>query len=278
MKIRKLNIWCYLIFLMASVACSGGHKETEYQKIIAANRVEKNIQRKSSDRLISFSSNEQSQKEAYPWQQTWVEKYPYITKEFFRCNGDKEHPSYLKGEERIFDCNGCFRHSLPLKDGKEFVYPILIHLLNYLQTTLDAPVVITCGHRCPQHSRYSDPSEYNRTSKHMIGGEVDFYVVGYEKKPQRVVEALMSYYQQEDFDEKPKYRSFNRYQKKDLNVATAPWYNQEVFIKIYQTHEGRDFDNNHSYPYVSIQVRYDPETKKIVTYTWEQAFYSYLRY
>ena len=198
MKIRKLNIWFSIVSFVFCISCTGGHKETECQKIRVANRVEKNIQRKNTDRLISSVSVEQTQKVAYPWQKIGVEKYPYITKEFFRCKGDKEHSSYLKGEERLFDCNGSSRHSLPLKNGREFVYPILIQLLNHLQAILDAPVVITCGHRCPQHNRFSDFSEYNRTSKHMIGGEVDFYVKGFEKEPHKVVDALMSFYQNQD--------------------------------------------------------------------------------
>ena len=112
----------------------------------------------------------------------------------------------------------------------------------------------------------------------MIGPEVDFLVQGYEKKPEKVIDAIMSFYKQEEYRGKEKYESFQRYKKNDLNVSTPSWYNQEVFIKLYLPDEGRDYDNNHPYPYVSIQVRYDPQSNQRVTYTWQQAFYSYLRY
>ncbi len=277
MKIRIFFSLTFVALILLS-SCRGSLEETEYQKIRSANRMEKNVSRKSSNHLIAFFSEEIPQKDAYPWQKIDELKHPFITKEFFRCKGDKEHPSYLKADERIFDCNGFERHSLPLKDDKEFVYPVLISLLNHLQKTLNAPVTVTCGHRCPQHNRYCDTSVFNSTSKHMIGAEVDFLVQGYEKKPEEVIDAIMSFYKQKEYEGKEKYQSFQRYQKNDLNVSTPPWYNQEVFIKLYLAHEGRDYDNNHTLPYVSIQVRYDSQSNQRVTYTWQQAFYSYLRY
>lgn len=259
-------------------SCQGNLKETECSKIRVANRVEKSIQRKSHDQLIAVSTPEVASQAAYPWQTASEEKFPRITKEYFRCQGNREHASYLKGEERLFDCAGSSRHSLPLKEGSEYVYPVLINILNFLQERLDAPVVITCGHRCPQHNRYSDPSEYNRTSKHMIGAEVDFYVQGYESRPEEVISAILEFYQKPEYQKKESYQRFERYTKKDLNTKTPAWFNQEIFVKLYQPHEGRDQDNTHNMPYVSIQVRYDPKDDKRVTYTWQQAFYNYLRY
>ena len=258
--------------------CSGSHQETEYQKIREMNKVGKKISRKSEDELLSLVLPKERLQTSYPWEMTSYQKYPYITKEFFRCKGRSDSPSFLKGEERIFDCTGSERHSLPLSHGKEFVYPILIELLNFLQKELDAKVIVTCGHRCPQHNRYSDTSEFNTTSKHMIGAEVVFYVEGYEKKAERVVEALISYYSQDKFKDKKPLQEFKRYTKGNLNVSTSPWFNQEVFIKLYKATEGRDRDNAHSHPYVSIQVRNDLTLNEAVTYTWKKAFYNYLRY
>lgn len=262
-------------------ACSGGLRQSEYQKVRQANQVTDKILRKSQDVLLHQEVALEQEPEPYPWQlEKSTEELPLITKEFFRCRGDFTNPSYsLNPGERLLDCPGALRHSLPIKEGQEHIYPILIDLLNYLQSTLKKKVVITCGHRCPKHNRYSDPSETNRTSKHMIGAEVDFYVLGFEKKPELIVDLLMQYFQYDlETIQDPQALLFKRYTKSDSFVCTPPWYNNEVYIKIYKEHEGRDLDNQHPYPYISIQVRKDRKTNEKVSYTWEQAFYSYLRY
>lgn len=274
------TIFKLLFFSLILSSCSGGLEQTEYQKIRKANAIEEKIYRLHSDRFLEISKPVLQPPNAYPWETDNSANLSYITKEFFRCKGDSSHPSYTtNSKERLFDCTGSARHSLPLKDEEEYVYPILLDLLNYLQNTLKAKVVITCGHRCPQHNRYSDSSEPNRYSKHMIGAEVDFYVKGFEKKPEVVVDLLKEYYQHDpDTLGNKAYTTFKRYTKKDSNVVTPPWFNQEVYIKICKENECRDFDNQHPHPYICIQVREDRKTKSRVSYTWEQAFYSYLRY
>lgn len=245
-----------------------------------ANRVEEKILRRHSDRLLDLASPQNIARGAYPWESTETENLSLITKEFFRCKGSSDHESYVVGDkERLFDCTGSERHSLPLKEDQEYVYPILIELLNYVQNTLGKKVIITCGHRCPQHNRYSDPSESNRSSKHMIGAEVDFYVEGFEKKPEIIVDLLKQFYLHDDeVSENLEYTTFKRYLKSDSHVSTPPWYNHEVYIKINKENEGRDLDNSHPYPYITLMVRHDRKSKERVTYTWKQAFYSYLRY
>lgn len=164
---------------------------------------------------------------------------------------------------RYYDCGGNERHSLPLKDGKEHIYPVLVNLLNQIQEKTGKRVVITCGHRCPQHNTYSDPSPFNRNSKHMIGAEVDFYVEGMEDEPMTIIALIQEIHNEE----------FQRY-KGNSNVSIPPWFNKEIFIKLYQRNEGRDFDNRHPYPYIGVQVRHDGDTQ--VSYSWEQAE-NYLR-
>lgn len=193
-----------------------------------------------------------------------------ITKEYFRCKGNAMNPAkseLVRGERvRYQDCSS--RHSLPLIHGKEGVYPILIDLLNYVQEKTGRQVIITSGHRCPEHNTYIDPSLQNQYSKHQIGAEVDFYVQGFETRPQTIVDIIMSYYPPGDF---------KRYEK-EVNTETKPWMNKEIFIKLFKSKEGRNADNRHPYPYISIQVRYDNDQKKPVSYSWEQAFGNYLRY
>ena len=149
--------------------------------------------------------------------------------------------------------------------------------MNYLQARLGKKVVITCGHRCPAHNTYSDPSPYNRGSKHMIGAEVDFYVQGLENEAEVVIEALMEFYQQNPrYHDAPDYQKFVRYEKDSMNVLTEPWYNKEIFIKLYLEDEGRDWDNRHPFPYIGVQVRYDRDREHRVSYTWDQA-HNYLK-
>ena len=109
----------------------------------------------------------------------------------------------------------------------------------------------------------------------MVGAEVDFYVQGMEGQPKKIVDMIFDYYQ-ERYDDK-KYTTFARYTKSSTNVTTQPWFNREIFIKLFKKNEGRDLDNRHPFPYVSIQVRYDRDDQRIV-YTWEQAFHGYLRW
>lgn len=107
----------------------------------------------------------------------------------------------------------------------------------------------------------------------MIGAEVDFYVEGMEEQPQKVVDLLMSYYKNQ-----LEYQEFKRYEGSNLNVAVKPWCNKEILIKLYQRHEGRDLDNQHSYPYIGVQVRYDREKKEVVKYDDTFAQKGYRRY
>lgn len=226
---------------------------------------------------------EPKERKLYPWDDVAQGSLTKITKEYFRCKGSSAHPAkyeIIKGEKvHYLDCGGIQSHSLPLRNGKEFIYPILIDLLNYIQEITEKQVVITSGHRCPDHNRYVNPLPQNRYSKHQIGAEVSFYVKGMEGEPGYIVKLLMEYYKNKPkYAGKKDYQEFLRYEKKDSYVAIQPWYNKEVFIKIFQAHEGRDLDNNHAYPYVSIQVRYDEELQARVNYTWDLAWRNFLRY
>jgi len=88
----------------------------------------------------------------------------------------------------------------------------------------------------------------------MIGAEVDFYIEDVD--PLLIIETLQKFYN----------KPFLRYTKGDLNVKTEAWYNDELFIKLYLPGEGRDRDNQHSFPYIGIQVRFDKERKQKVRF------------
>jgi len=148
--------------------------------------------------------------------------------------------------------------------------------LNYIQKKSGHRVIITCGHRCPPHNAYADSSKENQTSKHQIGAEVDFYVQGMEERPQEIAGLIMQYFQETGpYKNEKESREFKRFETTDLVVQ--PWMNKEVFIKLLQKHEGRDWDNRHPHPYLSIQVRYDRDSKERVVYSWAKANQGYPR-
>lgn len=219
----------------------------------------------------------------YPWEKGAVGGLPAVTKEYFRCKGSSMNPVRVvqQGGEtvRYYDCGGAEKHSLPLRDSKEFVYPILVDLLNHIQTKTKKRVVITSGHRCPEHNTYVNSDKSNQCSKHMIGAEASFYVQGMEEKPEVVIKIIQDYYKTSPkYKGKKDFEEFQRYEKPDTNVSTFPWYNKEIFIKLFKKKEGRDFDNRHPYPYISIQVRFDVDKGEKVLYTWDKASRNYLRW
>lgn len=178
----------------------------------------------------------------------------------------------------ISDCGGIGDHSLPLRNDKEFIYPILINLLNYVQLKTNHQVIITSGHCCPEHNRYNDPSPKEQYSKHLLGAEVSFYVQELQTKPDSIIKILQEYFHENPiYQGLPEYQEFKRWEKGGGNCSTLPWYNKEIFIKLYRANEGRSFDNRHLYPYISVQVRYDRILKEPVAYSWDKAFRNYWR-
>lgn len=138
--------------------------------------------------------------------------------------------------------------------------------------------MITCGHRCPKHNSYADPSKENLVSKHQIGAEVDFYVEGMENKPLEVLEHLFTFYKETAlYQGKREFDTFHRFKGKGARASTSPWFNKEIFIQLFQPDEERDLDNAHPYPYLSIQVRFDRDTEEQVAYQWKKAHLGYPR-
>lgn len=268
-----MKIATFLVLMLILVGCSD---QTPTSKQVKGEF----IYRQKDEYHFQLSEQKLAQEKTYPWRSHEDDSLLPITKAYFRCKGHILHPVQVqqKGKETLsyYDCGGIEKHSLPLREKKEFIYPILIDLLNYIQTNLKKKVVITSGHCCPDHFIYIDPARSHRPSKHMIGGEVDFYVEGKEYDPQAIVNLILAYYKTnskykglEDFEQ------FHR--EKNPSWGMPAWINKEVFVKIVGKGEDRDFDNSHSYPYVNIQVRYDWDTQSNVTYSWDKAFKGYYR-
>lgn len=276
----KKVLYSLILFL---VGCSG-MEQSEREKLRKLNAKGEFVYRNHDECHYPLEVPQRQIRERYPWEMAYIGKHSKITKEYFRCKGLSTNPPHIDHKDparaaNYFDCGGFQKHSLPLKGEQEFVYPILIDLLNYIQSKTGCKVIITCGHRCPVHNAYADNSTYNQNSKHMVGAEVDFYVQGMENKPDEVIKLLMAYYK-----EMPHYRGdkeyleFQRTSTGELNVSTPPWHNKEIFIKLNQKNEGRDFDNRHPYPYISVQVRFDRDGNEKVVSSWQKAFNGYRRF
>lgn len=275
---KRLSVFAICLFFCG--CC--GLEESEKERIRAMNAVAEPIYRTHDKQLFAIKPPKRRKRARYPWEEIYIGNHLRINKEFFRCKGSSDHEPLTRqsssGPTHVLDCGGMCQHSLPLKDGREFIYPALIELLNYLQEKTQKKVVITCGHRCPRHNTYADSSSFNRTSKHMIGAEVDFYVQGLEWSPQTVISLIQAYYTEHPaFSQDPAFFTFKRFDQ-TTNVATPPWYNKEVFIKLFQANEGRDFDNDHGFPYISIQLKWDRDADCRISYSWASAFNNYLRY
>lgn len=270
-----------LLFLILCTACSSSDEQDIANR--QKNQKGEYIYRKHNESLVIIPPPEKNHPKIYPWNKNQAANFPKITKEFFRCKGSSLNPFHnmQKKNETIrqYDCSGSSKHSLPLKDGKEFIYPVLIELLNYIQEVTERRVVITCGHRCPTHNTYADPSLANAYSKHTIGAEVSFYVQGLEEHPEQIVKIIQDFYKiTPRYARDKEYEEFKRYEKSNTNVSIKPWYNKEVFIKLYKNKEGRNFDNRHPYPYLSIQLRHDRDTNEKVIYTWDKAYRNFHRW
>lgn len=277
MRLIFLGVFCCISLCAALWWGKSSQREDPFSR---KQRVLEHISRTSSETLAVNAPLVQS-RPTYPWSKK-TSDFPVITKEYFRCRGSVLHPPHISQNQsgkttRVYDCGGMEKHSLPLKEGKEFVFPVLTDLLNFIQERLGKRVVITSGHRCPEHNLYVDASAENQTSKHLLGAEVSFYVQDLEKNPEKVIEEIFHYYQEHPtYAGMSEYGTFSRYRKS--NLLTSPWMNKEILIKLFQPHEGRNLDNRHPYSYISIQVRHDKEENKKVDYTWNLAHRNYLRY
>ena len=248
--------------------------ESEIKRIRKNNETSEKIYRLQNEKLFSVDETKSVERPRYPWEDRTMSGLLKITKEYFRCKGSSGNPERTVGGKHFRDCEGIDTHGLPFRDGKEFVYPILIELLNYLQEKTKEKAIITSGYRCPIHNSYVSAPEKNATSKHQVGAEVNFYVQNFENTPQEIVKILMQYYQDE---KNSSFNPFHRCISNPKGLKHSGWYNKEVIIRIHEKDESRDFDNRHPYPFISIEVRYDRDTNSVVSYDWNEAYKGYLR-
>ncbi len=256
-----------LIALLFASGCTQEQKEP------------KAIFRSKADERVPASAQANKVYPVYPWNDS-DSPLKAITKEFLRCKGSSLNPPYIiyengKEKDRIWDCGGFERHGLPVRNGQEYIYPVLLELLNFVQSSLQKRVIVTSGHRCPSHEQYIDEKHKTASTKHLIGGAVSFFIEGYETQMDKVVQEIIRYYALNPlFSGKKEYVEFSRNPTSD--TQTAAWANKEVLVKVYLPNEGRNLDNRHPFPYLDIQVRFDRELNKPVACLWQDA-QTYLR-
>ncbi len=253
-------------------------QKSEMERIKRNNEIEEFIYRRESDHFIPPFSLIPVKREKYPWEEEYVGNIPRITKEYFRCRGKATHPTISRaskeGSETYHrDCGGIESHSLPMRNNQEFVYPVFINLLNYIQKITERKVIITCAHRCPKHNLYVDPYDVHQRSKHQVGAEVDFYVEGWEQTPEKVFDVIKKFYL-----EFPPYQGSSEWKKFVYSAEKEQLSNKEIAVKISRENQNRDLDNDHPYPYLTIELKYDIELGRAVQYQWQEALNSYVRW
>ncbi len=280
MYLTQKILYFAMVWALLLTGCSP-MEESEKDKLRKMNEVSEVIYRLDEEHFFHANEVIVANRETYPWEPKSLTVDKKITKEHFRCrgsaqNGCKSLIDAVGDKTKMIDCGGMEKHGLPYREEGEFIYPALIEILNYIQEKVGRRVVITTGHRCPAHNQFADPSPANLTSKHQMGAEVDFYVEGYEEAPLEIVRWVMHYYA-----EHPElhYSSFKESKAKSNGLRHSGWYNGEISINIKEKSEGRDFDNRHPYPYITIELRLDrSEHDKPVEYNWHRANNNYIRF
>ncbi len=123
-----------------------------------------------------------------------------INAEDFRCKGDSILNPPLEWKGRIyFDGDG---GTLPERG----IDQDLIELLNSIQSEAQEELVILSGYRSAKHNSYiaaelynyvdergdsGNPYEVSMTSKHIMGAAADFYVVGFEDRPEDLLRIIL---------------------------------------------------------------------------------------
>lgn len=255
--------------LAASVFSCSGLEQSEQEKIKKLHAHAEPILRYAHETFHAISFPEKKERERYSWENTKAHQFAKITKEALRCKGSaKAQPKILKENSVLIDCQGPDKHSLPLFDDKEGVYPALLEMLNFLQDHLQKKVVVTAGHRCYAHQAYVLGTTSGAVTKYLIGAQVDFLVEGMSSWS-KVVECLTKYFLQ----------TYGESQEYHLEKAAGNlWQNKEIALKYFTKYEGRNEDNCHDLPYFSLELRHDRSEDKKITVHYQQAIQGYYRF
>ncbi|MBN1620466.1 hypothetical protein JW890_07065 [candidate division WOR-3 bacterium] len=129
-----------------------------------------------------------------------LHSFSQITAEDFICKGDSILNPPFEWRGRIyFDGD---RGTLPARG----IDNDLIELLNSIQSEAQGKLVILSGYRSSRHNSYlaaelynyvdergdsGNPYEVSMTSKHIMGAAADFYVTGFEERPDELLRIIL---------------------------------------------------------------------------------------
>ena len=256
--------YSYFFLLFFCVACTSADERVQKRRM-ENNRSTEKIYRLSHERVYEEKEQKLVRRAPYPWEN--AADFPKITMNMLRCRGSSSHGERKRGDKIYTDCNGMKDHGLPYVDGEEFVYPVLVSLLNKVQNALNKKVVVTSGHRCPKHNDYINLGK-SRISKYMIGARVDFFVEGMEHQAEEIVEEIISQYKQ-DSD------NYCHFTKSTGNKSAPSWRNKEISISIQREGE-HSILYKKDHPVISISVRYDRERAEHVHLDWKHAYQGFI--
>lgn len=264
MMVSMKKYMLLLIFLFT--ACSTANDRVQKKRMKNNISTEK-IYRLSHEKAYEVEKPKLVRKMSYPWESETA--YPKITMDTLRCRGDISHEKKERGGKVYEDCKGLYEHGLPYVDGEEFVYPVLVHLLNKVQGAFDKKVVVTSGHRCPKHNTYLSLGK-SKISRYMIGAKVDFYVEGMENNTEEIIERIMHFYS----DEEDRY---SRFQRVSHDNGSYSWKNKEISISISREGEHSIIEGKKN-SVISIEVRYDRDREELVRVEWDKAYQGFIRH
>lgn len=257
---RNLSFTLPLLLL----SCSTADQRVELQRM-NNNKSSEKIYRLSHEKVYEERDMELNSRERYPWENET--DFPIITMNTLRCRGDISHKKRIKDKNEYEDCGGMYHHGLPYVDGQEFVYPVLISLLNKVQNAFNKKVVVTSGHRCPKHNSYLTLGS-SKISKYMIGAKVDFYVEGLEESYEQVIDRIVHLYEGEK-------EEYSRFKKITGEKNITSWRNKEIVITASYDGEHKILLNK-NHPVISIEVRYDRDRNERVILDWKKAYQGFI--
>ncbi|WP_194844192.1 hypothetical protein [Candidatus Clavichlamydia salmonicola] len=117
---------------------------------------------------------------------------PLITQNSFMCKGSLNNPSLPHSQNHLQDCQGGEAHGFPQHNGKEYINPELILLLNHIRSILQTAVTIIAGHQCQKHFEYSQNVSANLP--HIFGSAVIFSIDKPSVTPEQICQTIKTFY------------------------------------------------------------------------------------
>lgn len=184
MRINDINLVCLFLILILNTSCS--HKKSP----MTAKTYNIHKDFIPNDFVLPQESSQKNP--TYQWEKQYP-SFPSFTKYSLRCPGTNTEQNVLPHKK----CLGALHHGLPLYNGKEYIYPKLIALLNFLQIENNEKIIIIRGHVCPKVFSLLNTQEQN--TKYLIGAIVKISSkINWEKKLPSLIKKFYDNKKEED--------------------------------------------------------------------------------